>query len=54
MSNIGDWMGGWWVVVTIANNNATLWPYLTIKDLPDFPLWMGKKIGPTVAKSQNE
>ena len=49
MSNIGDWMGGWWWVVTIANNNATLWPYLTIKDLSDFPLWMEKKIGPTVA-----
>ena len=37
------------MVVTIANNNATLWPYLTIKDLPDFPLWVEKKIGPTVA-----
>ena len=37
------------VVVTIVNNNATLWPYLTIKDLPDFPLRMEKKIGPTVA-----
>ena len=42
-----DLMGGW--LVTIAINNATLWPYLAIKDLSDFPLWMEKKIGPSVA-----
>ena len=47
MSIIGDWMGGW--LVTIANNYATLWPYLSIKDMPDFPLWMENKIGPNVA-----
>ena len=47
MNRLIDLMGGW--LVTIANNNATLWPYLAIKDLPDFPLWMENKIGPSVA-----
>ena len=46
-------MGGWWVGGTLVENNATSWPNLQVKNLQEFKSSWIPKLGPSVAKMQN-